>query len=566
MALAALTQSGPLCDSGRPVLPDSTTTASQAQGLDIREWSASRLSADYIYKYARLQDFYAGSPADPEAWRSAIARVQQVPRDRDGLVEVLESQLTRRGAPDQARAAARKLADPRTVALVTGQQAGLFGGPLYTLLKALTAAKLAADVEAQFGVPVVTVFWDHGEDHDWAEIASADVLDNDLQLQRITVADGEGAGRRPVGRVPLPDDIARAIDDLGRALPTTDFTAETVGILRDCYRSGSTMAEAFGQLMDRLLGPLGIVVFDGGDPAAKRWGADVFRRVLMHPGHTARLAARAGEALTAAGYHAQVTPQPDAIALFHMRDGRQPLRYVDGRFHAGDESWPADELLAELDAHPEHFSPNVLLRAVVQDRLFPTVAYVAGPSELAYLGQLREVYAFHETPMPIIVPRATATLLDAPAARFLERYQVDLPSLRAQDEHALNALLEGQLPAAVETSLTDADAALRDQVARLRAIVPAVDPTLEGAVQSMGNRLEHEIRGLRTKVIHAAKRRHDTLRRQFIRTQQLTFPGGHPQERVVSVAWFMNRYGPALVPRLYDVLRTEPGQHWLLQI
>lgn len=548
------------------MLPDSTTTAAQAQGLDIREWSASRLSADYIYRYDQLQDFYAGSPADPQAWRGAIARAQQLTRDRDGLVALLDAQLERREAPEQARAAARKLADPRTVAVVSGQQAGLFGGPLYTLLKALTAAKLAADIEAQYGVPAVTVFWDHGEDHDWAEVASADVLDADLQLRRITVAEGEGAGRRPVGRVPLPDDITRAIDELAQTLPPTEFTAETIGTLRACYRPGSTIADAFGRLMDRLLGPLGIVVFDGSDPAAKRWGADLFRRVLTNPGHTSRLAARAGEALEAAGYHAQVTPQPDAIALFHMRDGRHPLRYVDGRFHAGDESWVADELLAELDAHPEHFSPNVLLRAVVQDRLFPTVAYVAGPSELAYLGQLREVYAFHETPMPLIVPRATATLLDAPATRFLQRYQVSLPSLRAQDEHALNTLLEGQLPASVEQALGDTETTLHDRFTRLRAAVPVLDPTLDGAVQSVASRLEHEMRGLRTKVIHAAKRRNETLRRQFIRTQQLTFPGGHPQERTVSVAWFMNRYGPALVPRLYETLRTEPGRHWLLQL
>lgn len=548
------------------MLPDSTTTAAQAQGLDIREWSASRLSADYVYRYEQLQDFYAGSPADPEAWRGAIARAQHLTRDRDGLVALLDTQLQRRDAPEQARAAARKLADPRTVAVVSGQQAGLFGGPLYTLLKALTAAKLAADIEAQFGVPAVTIFWDHGEDHDWAEVASADVLDADLQLRRVTVAEGEGAGRRPVGRVPLPDDITRAIDELAQMLPPTEFTAETISILSACYKAGSTIAEAFGHLMDRLLGPLGIVVFDGSDPAAKRWSAELFRRVLTNPGHTTRLAARAGEALEAAGYHAQVTPQPDAIALFHMRDGRRPLRYVDGRFHAGEESWVADELLAELDAHPEHFSPNVLLRAVVQDRLFPTVAYVAGPSELAYLGQLREVYAFHETPMPLIVPRATATLLDAPATRFLQRYQVSLKSLRAQDEHALNTLLEGQLPASVEAALAETETTLHERFARLRAAVPVLDPTLDGAVQSVASRLDHEMRGLRTKVIHAAKRRNETLRRQFIRTQQLTFPGGHPQERTVSVAWFMNRYGPALVPRLYELLRTEPGRHWLLQI
>ncbi len=548
------------------MLPDSTTTTPQSQSLDIREWSASRLSTDYVYRYERLASFYPGSPSDPAAWRSAIARVTQVERDRPALVALLERQLTERGAPEQARAAARKLADPSTVAIVTGQQAGLFGGPFYTLLKALTAAKLAADVEAQFGVPVVTIFWNHGEDHDWAEVASTAVLDAEMQLHAITVADGEGAGSRPVARVPLPDDVTRALDELAAALPETEFTGETLAQLRACYVPGRGMSEAFGRLMDRLLGPLGIVVFDGADTAAKAIAAPIFRRVVTNPGHTTRLAASAGEALEAAGYHAQVTPQADAIALFYMRDAREPLRYVDGRFHAGETSWAPEALLEELDAHPERFSPNVLLRAVVQDTLFPTIAYVAGPSELAYLGQLREVYAFHQTPMPLIVPRVTGTMLDAPAARFLERNDVPLRSLRAQDEHALNALLEAQLPTAVDRALTDTETTLRQHLEALATAVTLVDPTLEGAVQSMGSRLDHELRTVRTKVIQASKRRHETLRRQFVRTRQLTFPGGHPQERTIGVSWFMNRYGPALVPRLYDVLRTEPRRHWLFRI
>jgi bacillithiol biosynthesis cysteine-adding enzyme BshC len=548
------------------VLPDSTTTTPQSQSLDIREWSTSRLSVDYVYQYERLASFYSGSPGDPAAWRSAIARVSQVGRDRPALVALLEAQLTRRGAPEQAHAAARKLADASTVAIVTGQQPGLFGGPFYTLLKVLTAAKLAADVEAQFGVPVVTIFWNHGEDHDWAEVASTSVLDADMQLRTITVADGDGAGVRPVARVALPDDITRALDELAEVLPRTEFTEETLAHLRSCYRPGTGMSEAFGRLMDRLLGPLGIIVFDGADPAAKPVAAPIFRRVLTHPGHTTHLAAQAGEALEAAGYHAQVTPQPDAIALFYMHDGREPLRYVEGRFHAGAATWAPEELLEELDAHPERFSPNVLLRAVVQDTLFPTIAYVAGPSELAYLGQLREVYAFHQTPMPLIVPRVTGTMLDGPAARFLERNDVPLPALRAQDEHALNALLEAQLPAPVDRALADTETTLRERLEALATAVALVDPTLEGAVQSMGSRLDHELKTVRTKVIQAAKRRHETLRRQFVRTRQLTFPGGHPQERTIGVAWFMNRYGPALVPRLYDVLRTEPRRHWLFRI
>lgn len=545
---------------------DSTTQAAQPQGIDLRQWSGSRLSLDYTFHYERLARFYAGNPSEPEAWRTAIAHAQAHPRRRDAVVALLQAQLASRNAPEQARAAAAKLADPRTVAIVTGQQAGLFGGPLYTLMKGLTAAKLAADIEVQYGVPCVTVFWNHAEDHDWEEVASADVLDAALALRRVTVAGGEDAGRVPVSQVRLTDDVSRVLSELEGMLPPTEFTADVLAQLRSCYRTEVGMAEAFGRLIDLLLGPLGVIVFDGSDPAAKPLAAPLFLRVLDHPDHTSRLAAAAGDALVAAGYHAQVAVQKDATALFSIRRGREPLKYRDGQYLVGDTPADADALRADALEHPEQFSPNVLLRAVVQDTLFPTIAYVAGPSELAYLGQLKDVYAFHDTPMPLIVPRATGTLLDSATLRFLERTALSLRSLQAQDEHVLNQWLESQLPPTLEHALHDLHQATSDRLATLLTVVPAMDPTLEGAVKSTQGRIEHELRTLHAKIIQAVKRRHETLRRQFAHAQHLAFPAGHPQERAVNLVWYMNRFGPALVPRLYETLPLERGKHWLLQI
>lgn len=548
------------------MLPDSTTQAAQPQGIDLRQWSGSRLSLDYSDRHDHLARFYAGDPGDPDAWRAVIARAQAHPRERERMVAVLEAQLTQRDAPEQARAAARKLADPRTVAIVTGQQAGLFGGPLYTLMKGLTAARMAADIEARFGVPCVTVFWNHAEDHDWEEVASAWVLDGELQPHKLTVGGIEGDGHIPVGQVRLTDDITRVLAQLETLLPRTEFTDETIAHLRRCYQPGVGMADAFGHLLDLLLGPLGVIVFDGSDPAAKPLASRIFQRVLAHPGHTRQLAAEAGQALVAAGYHAQVLAQPDGTALFSMADGRIPIKYRDGQLFIGDTPADTDTLRHDAAEHPERFSPNVLLRAVVQDTLLPTIAYVAGPSELAYLGQLKDVYAFHDTPMPLIVPRATGTVLDSAALRFLARTSLELRSLQAQDEHVLNQWLEAQLPPSLEQALQDLARAVDERIAVLAAEVPALDPTLEGAVKSSHGRLGHEVRTLHTKVITAAKRRDDTLRRQFAHAQHLAFPGGHPQERVVCLAWFMNRFGPALVPRLFECLPTEGGKHWLLQL
>ena len=215
---------------------------------------------------------------------------------------------------------------------------------------------------------------------------------------------------------------------------------------------------------------------------------------------------------------------------------------------------------------PEHFSPNVLLRPLVQDTLFPTICYVAGPNELAYLGQLREVYAHFNVPMPLMYQRASATIADSATVRFLNKYNMPLESLQPRGEAVLNQVLQEQLPPTVEQSLTSVATVIEERMAALGAAVPQIDPTLEGTVKSTLGRMQHDLQTLHNKVIQAAKRRDETLRRQFQRAQALTFPHGHPQERELGFVWFSNRYGPALVDRLLEDLPLEMGYHWILTI
>jgi uncharacterized protein YllA (UPF0747 family) len=220
----------------------------------------------------------------------------------------------------------------------------------------------------------------------------------------------------------------------------------------------------------------------------------------------------------------------------------------------------------EASATPGRFSPNVLLRPIVQDTLFPTICYVAGPSELAYLGQLGGVYEAFGVPMPLMFSRTTATLLDSGATRFLAKYAVPFPDLRTPDESALNKLLESQLPASVEQSLRDATAQTQQSMARVVEALPSLDPTLAGAAKTTLGKMEHELQSLHSKVIHAAKKRDETLRRQFVRAQAQAFPQGHPQERTLGVVYFLNKYGPGLVELLLEELPIDPGQHWLITL
>jgi bacillithiol biosynthesis cysteine-adding enzyme BshC len=536
-------------------------------GVDVRRFPWIRpLAGDYAYNFKLVEGLYAGNPTDPQAWRDAVTRAQRHSRDRAAVASVLAAQQEQRGAPEAARTAVARLADPSTVAILTGQQAGAFGGPLYTLLKAITALQLARRTEREVKVPVQAIFWVEAEDHDWEEIRACTVLDAEFQPRAITIPDPEGAGERPIAQLTLDERIEQAISELSAALPQTEFTSDLFSSLRTAWRPGIGMARAFAIWLERLLGPHGLIVFESADPAAKPLVSSVFVRELSDPGRTTALAAAAGETLAARGHAPQVVPQADSVSLFSLDGGRRPIRRQGDQLVIGDDVHASEALARDAAARPAAFSPNVLLRPIVQDTLFPTICYVAGPSELAYLGQLRAVYEQFGVPMPLMFPRTTATLLDSGATRFLTKYGVEFEELQTPDESMLNRLLQAQLPPQVEESLRDAAARTHDAMSRVMEAMPLLDPTLEGAARTTLGKLEHELRSLHTKVIHAAKKRHETLRRQFARAQAQAFPEGHPQERTLSVVYFLNKYGPGLVDLLLDELPVDLGHHWLVTL
>lgn len=538
-----------------------------ASGIDVRRFPWIRpLVDDYANDFASVSAFFAGDPTSPEAWRAAITRARQHTRRRAELASLIAAQQARRDASSEARAAGATLGHAETVAVLTGQQAGVFGGPAYTLFKAITAIQLARRTTAEHGVTAVPVFWVDGEDHDWDEVRTTTVLDADLHPRAVALEPVEGAGQLPVAALTLTQGIEATLAELEAALVRTDFTDWTMTALRAAWRPGEGLATAFARWLESLLGPHGLVVFESADPAAKPLVADLFARELQFPGRTSALAASAGDALVKSGHQPQVVPQADNLSLFKLDGGRRPIRREGEQFVIGDASHARPALAAEAVEHPERFSPNVLLRPIVQDAIFPTVCYVAGPGELAYFAQLRGIYEHFGVPMPLIHPRASATLIDAAAGRFLAKYDVPIEALQPQDESALNRLLHSQLPTDVDQALTEAEASVRRTMARVTDVMPQVDPTLAGASKTTLGRMEHDLRALQGKVVRAAKKRDETLRRQFAHAQRQMFPMGHPQERTLGVAFFLNRYGPALVDRLLEELPLDPGKHWVMMI
>jgi bacillithiol biosynthesis cysteine-adding enzyme BshC len=558
-----------LCDSTDVPAPPGLSETTTRTAVDLRRlpW-IKPLAADYAAAFPRLADFFAGNPADAAVWREAIARTSRHPRERERLADVVLAQQQARHAPTAAMAAGLKLRDPGTVAVVTGQQAGLFGGPVFTLLKALTALRLAERAAIAHQIPAVAVFWVDAEDQDWDEIKSCAVLDASMNPVEITIGERSRDPGGPIALARLDGSVQTALDALGAALAPTEFTPGLLEGLRQAYGPGTGVATAFARWLEGLLGPRGLIVFDPSDPASKPLASPIFAREIEHLGETSRLAAEAGAALVARGYHAQVTPTPGQAAVFHLGNGqRSPIRTGnDGGVTVGETTTTREAVAKLARVEPAQFSPNVLLRPIVQDTLFPTICYVAGPSELAYLAQLRQVYAAFGVPMPLVQPRATATILDANATRFLQRYEVPFEALRPRDEAALNQLLKTQMPPAVDASLDEAERAIAERLTHVAAALATLDQTLDAAARSAQGRMQDELKKLRGKALQAAKRKDETLRRQFAHAQAQAFPGGAPQERAIGFVYFLNKYGPTLVDRLQAELPLDDSSHWVVTI
>lgn len=479
----------------------------------------------------------------------------------------MQRQLDRRRAPREAKDRADLLLDPTSVAIVTGQQAGLFGGPLYTLLKAVTAIQLARRVERDYNVPAVPVFWVDAEDHDWDEVKSVRILDSQFAVADVELANPAGAGTLPVAQLTLGDDTVAAIDRVATLVPQTEFTAEVVARLKERFQPGIPVGSAFAGWIEDLLGHQGLVVFEADDPSLKPLVADLFVHELERPCQTAKLARDTGTLMTSLGHQPQVEPAEDSVALFYLNgSGRHGIRRRGDEYTTGDRVRPASEVRREAAEHPERFSPNVLLRPLVQDRLFPTACYVAGPSELAYQAQLGSIYREFGVEAPLLYSRASATVLDSAAGKFLDWSGLPIEALHAQDESALNRLLESLLPPEIDRTIDDTDQLLLERMQQLKGPVTGVDPTLGGAVDTTLTRMRETLKTLQTKVVQAAKRKDDTLRRKFTRTRALAFPDGVPQERALGVVFFLNKYGLSFGERLLAVLPLETDAHYVLTL
>ncbi len=514
----------------------------------------TRLFNDFLHHFDKVSRFYARSPREGSWWEEERRRIDYPDSRRKSVAAVLERENREFGAGPKAMENIHRLRDGAP-AVLTGQQAGLFGGPLFSLLKAISVAQWAEKTGA------VPIFWLASEDHDFDEINFVNLAATDhLQKFAVNVPHQEGA---PVGTIVFGDEITAAVQQVEALFGASDEMA----LLAASYRKGENFAGAFARFYARVLGDLGIVFLDPLDPELHRLAQPLYRAALNQADEINRALLAREQELESAGYHAQVKVTPSHTLCFYFEDGvRTSIRHDGEHFLIAERKLSRTEMLAETERCPERFSANVLLRPVIEDHLLPTLCYIGGPSEIAYFAQVEAVYRHLSPRVTPVVPRIFATLIETRQAKLLNRYGLTFPDIFAGPEKLKETIGARVLPASVMKSFDDAAANLDRDLTAIRQSLEQLDRTLADAAENAGSKMRYQLQGLRDKASRAEARKSSELQQHADELSVMLYPNKELQEREIGAAYFLLKHGTGLVEHLKQYLKSDCVDHQVVAL
>jgi bacillithiol synthase len=521
------------------------------------------LFADYLAGSPKVMPFYSRPPQFHTWLHDEAKKVAYEPGRRARVAAILERQNRTWGASATALANVEKLR-AGALAAVSGQQVGLFGGPLMGLLKVLTAVKLAEDATAH-GVPTVPVFWLASEDHDLPEVDHGSFLGGDHRLRRVT-AETLGSPGAPVGTIKLGTATSALVDEISALVGG----GEVAEFLKQSYKPGETLASAFAKLYTRLFAEFGVIFLDPADPELHAVAEPLLHSAIEQaPELNDALLARS-KALTAAGYHEQVKVTSSSTLLFTLRDGaRVPIHRLNrstDRFEIAGQEISRQDLLRCIGEKPAEFSPNALFRPVVQDFLLPTLVYSGGPAETAYLAQSAVVYERLLGRITPLFPRFSATLVEGKAASLLARYGLSVADMFAGEDDLRETLAKKALPAHLQAVFRGAQATLAQQVGELRTALTHLDPTLSDAAERAGRKMLYQMERLKARAARAELQKSEVLARHAAVLSAALYPHKGLAEREIAGVYYLGHYGLELLRGVFEHIRLDCLDHQILWV
>ncbi len=528
----------------------------------------SKLFLQYQSNPLKLAKYYPSAVASTAQISERIPQVlAEYKTDRDALCDVLAEANAEN---EQALKHIRLLREKDCVAVVTGQQAGLFTGALYTIYKALSAVKLAEDLRA-CGAKAVPVFWVATEDHDFEEVCKTEILNRAGELTEIKNKPNDYEENLSVGNVRIDETIDETIKELFAALPHTEFTDEVRKIIETAYVSGANFGAAFARALSAITKKYGLIMLDPLDGRLKKLAAPVYAEAVKKSNEIVAALIDRSDDLTANGYHAQVLIAPDYFPLFwQAADGtrNQIKKTAEGNYKIKNvgEEFGLNELAEIAAREPERFSPSVVLRSVVQDYLLPTVCYFGGAAEVAYFAQSSEVYRILRRPAATIFHRQSFTIVEPRHAKTLRRYDLRLQDLFAGTETVLPRVVEKYLNRELAGVFYSVEKNINDELNRLAENLEKFDSTLAVNLQTRRRKILYHVESMRGKFHRAQAQRDETVTRQIEAAINALAPHKNLQERSLNITTFLNAYGLNLIDWIYAAIDLDDKEHRIIYL
>lgn len=531
----------------------------------------SKLFIEYQANPLALKKYYPSTVASHTQISQRIPEVlSNYKVDRDALCDILEESNRANGAGAETLNNLQLLRDKDCVAVVSGQQAGLFTGPLYTIYKALSAVKLTECLRGR-GFKAVPVFWIATEDHDFEEVSKAEVIGRHGEPVKLKNEPRRCYENLPVGYVKLDDSIDKTIEELFDALPHTEFTDELKTAVSQSWAANVDFGDAFARLLAKILNKYGLIMLCPLDERLKKLATPVYVDAVEKSDEIVAALINRSEELKENGYHAQVLITPDYFPLFWQAKDktRHALKKSpQGMYKVKDSE--REFTLAELSEiaarEPQRFSPSVVLRSVVQDYLLPTVCYFGGAAEIAYFAQSAEVYRILQRPVTTIFHRQSFTIVERKHAKTLAKYDLQLKDLFAGAQNILPAIVEKHLNREMGELFADVEEKINAELNRLDRSLTAFEPTLAANLVTRRRKIIYHVANLRNKFHQAQMRKDAVVMRRLETAFSALLPNKNLQERSLNITSLINSHGVFLLDWIYAAIDLDDKKHRIIYL
>ncbi len=528
----------------------------------------SSLVQDYYYNFEEVSPFYNGNFRSLTDFQKQAEKVRSHTFQRKQLAAILEEQNRNYGCGSKTLGNIHNLKQNQTCAVVTGQQVGLFSGPLYTIYKALTAVKLSENLNQKGLGSFVPIFWLAADDHDLAEINHINLLNKKNQIEKIQCDSFSLSTKLPVSKILLTQKINTCVQQLNNLSHNSEFKDEIISHLSEAYEPDLSYVEAFGKWMTRLFKSYGLIFIDASHQGFKELGKSVFLKEIAENSPSTQCAIETSKELKKAKYNCQIQLREGILNLFFTDSERQTIGIKENGYIIKDtqQTYSRNELFALMEKKSYLCSPNVLLRPIYQDTILPTVAYIGGPSEIAYFAQMKGIYDRFSIPMPILYPRKGLTIIEHKIKSVLQKHNLSVLDFWHNIDQTIQTLIKKHIPQSIDKFFSTAASHLKQDFQSIKKEIVSIDPDLEYSADLTLEKINQQFKYLEKKILKASKKKNEILIQQLHKVKNNLYPANHLQERVLNIVPYLIKYGYPFIDRLYKTIDVNTYDHQIIEL